>query len=199
VPRQQGAHRHNHHPHGDARLTRDDAPVVQVPEEGPAEEPNDGRDHLVELVPMNDAELGAFLARPRDGYVAELVALGMSSHQAVAKVHEEQSAAFPSGLPASGHQVFAVRRGGGRVGHLWLGPAPDGGPGSWWVWEIEIDEAAQGHGVGRRAMELAETEARRAGATALGLSVSGGNTRARRLYESLGYEPSSVRMQKPLV
>ena len=147
---------------------------------------------------MDDAELAAFLARSREGYVVELVELGMSSDDAMTKVHDEQSAAFPGGRPAPGHQVFGVRRGATGVGHLWLGPAPDGGAGSWGVWEVGVDDAARGQGVGRRAMELAETEARRAGATSLGLSVAGANTRARRLYESLGYESKTVRMGKLL-
>ncbi len=156
------------------------------------------REQLVELVPMDDVELAAFLARSRDDYLADLLELGMSGEGAAAKVQAEQSAAFPDGRPAAGHQVFAVHRAGRRVGHLWLGPAPDDGPGSWWVWEVGIDEAAQGQGVGRRTMELAEVEARRAGATSLGLSVAGGNTRARRWYEALGDAPASVRMHKPL-
>ena len=154
--------------------------------------------HVVELVAMDDAELVAFLARSRDDYLAELVELGLSPDAAETKVHDEQSAAFPGGQPAAGHQVFAVRRGSERVGHLWIGPAPDGGACSWWVWELQIDDGWQGQGIGRRTMELAEEVARLAGATSLGLSVSGANTRARGLYESLGYEPRAIQMGKPL-
>lgn len=147
---------------------------------------------------MDDAALAAFLARPRDGYLAELAELGLSPESAARRVRDEQAAAFPGGQPATGHQVFAVRRGSEQVGHLWIGPAPGGGPGSWWVWELQIEEGSQGQGLGRRAMEFAEAEARMAGATSLGLSVSGANTPARRLYGSLGYEALSVQMRKPL-
>jgi ribosomal protein S18 acetylase RimI-like enzyme len=47
-------------------------------------------------------------------------------------------------------------------------------------------------------MELAEVEVARLGGTSIGLSVFGTNLRARRLYESLGYEPTSIRMRKLL-
>ena len=154
---------------------------------------------VVELVPMDDDDLAAFLARPRDDYLAELSELGLSLEAARTRVQAEQSAAFPGGRPAAGHQVFAVRLGSERVGHLWIGPAPDGGRGVWWVWELRVAEGWQGQGFGRRTMELAEAEARLAGATSLGLSVFGANTKARRLYGSLGYEALSVQMRKPLV
>ncbi|WP_411731667.1 hypothetical protein [Paeniglutamicibacter sp.] len=47
-------------------------------------------------------------------------------------------------------------------------------------------------------MLLAEQKAKSAGAVELGLNVFGYNTGARKLYESLGYEPPSIRMAKPL-
>ena len=71
-------------------------------------------------------------------------------------------------------------------------------PDSWWVYDVEVDEQARGRGLGRRLMELAEVEVARLGGTSIGLSVFGTNSRARRLYESLGYEPTSIRMRKRL-
>jgi ribosomal protein S18 acetylase RimI-like enzyme len=47
-------------------------------------------------------------------------------------------------------------------------------------------------------MLLAEDEARKRGATELGLNVFGTNAVARHLYESLGYNPTSIRMAKKL-
>lgn len=55
-----------------------------------------------------------------------------------------------------------------------------------------------GQGFGRRGMQLAEDYARSHGATTLGLSVFGFNHAARGLYESLGYEVTSVKMRKAL-
>jgi len=84
------------------------------------------------------------------------------------------------------------------VGALWIGPQTDGPPGHWWVWTVEIDEPFRGRGLGRAAMELAEREARRRGATQIGLNVFGHNHIARSLYESLGYEISRLQMYKRL-
>lgn len=61
-----------------------------------------------------------------------------------------------------------------------------------------IDADKRGRGFGRMAMVLGEEYARAQGAHALGLSVFGFNTGARGLYESLGYETTSVKMLKRL-
>jgi len=69
---------------------------------------------------------------------------------------------------------------------------------SWWVWDVVIDPEHRGQGYGRAAMQLAETYAHARGARTLGLSVFGFNSAARGLYESLGYETTSVKMRKHL-
>ena len=48
-------------------------------------------------------------------------------------------------------------------------------------------------------MTYAEQWAREQGATEIGLNVFGGNTVARRLYSSLGYDERSVTMSRRLV
>jgi ribosomal protein S18 acetylase RimI-like enzyme len=83
------------------------------------------------------------------------------------------------------------------VGWIWVGPFAEGSD-AWWVWDVEIDEHHRGAGHGRAAMQLAEQEAARHGAATLGLNVFGYNEVARRLYESLGYETTSLQMRKPL-
>ena len=42
-----------------------------------------------------------------------------------------------------------------------------------WVYDVEIEPAYRGHGYGRRAMLLAEAEARARGMTSIGLNVHG--------------------------
>ena len=65
---------------------------------------------------------------------------------------------------------------GERAGHLWIGPLASDDHEHWWVWDIEIDEAWRGRGVGRAAMEFAEREARARGCREIGLSVIADNT-----------------------
>jgi len=81
---------------------------------------------------------------------------------------------------------------------LWIGPYSDD-PQRWWVWNIEIDDAHRRKGLGRKAMLLAENLARDNGANSIGLNVFAHNRVARNLYQSLGYEESSVQMRKALL
>jgi ribosomal protein S18 acetylase RimI-like enzyme len=87
---------------------------------------------------------------------------------------------------------------GTTVGYLWIGPDTSDDDGAWWIWDILIDADKRGRGLGRRTMALGEEYARTQGAHTLGLSVFGFNTGARGLYESLGYETTSVKMRKRL-
>jgi ribosomal protein S18 acetylase RimI-like enzyme len=105
---------------------------------------------------------------------------------------------FPGGQPAPGQYVFRLHADGQPVGTLWIGIGPAGNADRWWVWAVEVDQAARGQGIGRRAMQLAEKEARAHGATELGLNVFGQNTVARSLYESLGYQITAINMRMQL-
>jgi ribosomal protein S18 acetylase RimI-like enzyme len=81
---------------------------------------------------------------------------------------------------------------------VWLGAGQDGRPDVWFLWSIEIDVAARGHGLGRQEVRLAEDFARDGGATKLELNVFGNNSVARALYESLNYRILTIHMSKLL-
>ena len=147
---------------------------------------------------MTPSEISAFLATSRDGYVAERVASGDDEATAARAADETIAASFPDGKPAAGHRVFRLEEDGRPVASLWIGPADPVQPGSWWVWDITVDEEHRGRGYGKAAMLLAEHEARANGATVLGLNVFGTNSIARHLYESLGYQVVAIRMSKAL-
>jgi ribosomal protein S18 acetylase RimI-like enzyme len=66
------------------------------------------------------------------------------------------------------------------------------------VYNLEIDEAHRRRGYGEGAMRAAEDEARRLGVDTIRLHVFGHNTRARPLYDKLGYEPTNIMMSKTL-
>ncbi len=107
--------------------------------------------------------------------------------------------AFPTGGPTEGNDVFdLVIDGDTTVGYLWVGPDSSANSSSWWVWDIMVDPQHRGRGHGRAAMKLAEDHARANGASTLGLNVFGFNDVARSLYESVGYETTSVKMRKEL-
>jgi ribosomal protein S18 acetylase RimI-like enzyme len=57
---------------------------------------------------------------------------------------------------------------------------------------LAVAPAHQGHGVGRALVQASVTRARQQGARKLTLRVLGTNTRARRLYESCGFEIEGI-------
>ncbi len=64
-----------------------------------------------------------------------------------------------------------------------------------WVFDIRVDDAQRGKGLGRALMEAMHAAARDLGATSVGLNVFGHNTAAVRLYESLGYRVTAQQMR----
>jgi ribosomal protein S18 acetylase RimI-like enzyme len=161
----------------------------------------------VGLRPMSVDDVGAFLARSRVAYVAELVAAGVRADEAERVALAQQAEAFPDGRPAKGHLVFDVVLDGCEVvGHLWLATRAPDDPDRWWVWDVEVAEAWRRRGVGRAVLCMAEVAARAAGGRQIGLSVFADNVPARRLYESLGYgrdqperaDETSIRLCKVL-
>lgn len=152
----------------------------------------------IELVTFPAEELPAWLENQRAEYRAHRIAAGDDEEAATRRAHESQATYFAGGRPAAGHEVFSVHQNGERVGVLWVGPHPDGLDGVAWVWDIEIDAAQRGKGFGRATMRAAEEWARDAGYESLALNVFGFNTVARSLYESMGFETTSLQMRKAL-
>ncbi|WP_405162844.1 GNAT family N-acetyltransferase [Nocardia sp. NBC_01499] len=153
----------------------------------------------VALRHLDARRLPAWLAHSRDEYTKDLVVMGQSPEDAYQQAGESLARSFPSGMPKPGHVVFDVIDDAETiVGYLWIGPASSGLVGAWWIWDITIDADKRGQGLGRKAMLLGEQYARTQGATTLGLNVFGFNTGARALYESLGYETTSIKMLKKL-
>ena len=150
------------------------------------------------LVPATDADVAEYLIDARESYCANLIAAGVPASVSTRTADETFSQSFPGGRPAAGHQVFRVEHGGEKAGLLWIGPQSTTEPQRWWVFDIVIARALRGQGLGRQAMLLAENEARSQGSVELGLNVFGHNTVAVALYQSLGYEMTSMRMRKPL-
>jgi ribosomal protein S18 acetylase RimI-like enzyme len=152
----------------------------------------------VELERMDDDAIGRFLERSWRSYVAEQIASGVAAAEAERIATAQQSEAFPARRPVGGHVVFDIVVDGGIAGHLWIGPRVPGNGREWWIWDVEVDPAWRGRGVGRTVLRLAEDEARACGATEIGLQVFADNSAARHLYQALGYHEAAVRLRKDL-
>lgn len=151
------------------------------------------------LVPLPLHEFPAWLSASKTEYEADLIAAGATPGAAASQAANSLASAFPEGQPSLTNAVFnIVDETDTAVGYLWVGRDNSDDPTAWWIWDIVVDPAFRGRGLGREGMRLAEEYARSQGAATLGLNVFGFNTTARGLYESLGYETTSVKMRKQL-
>jgi ribosomal protein S18 acetylase RimI-like enzyme len=152
----------------------------------------------VTLQPMPPEGMAPWLEQSKADHIADLVDAGQDLESARRSTDAISETLFPGGVPAAGQFVFVVSEDAIPVGSVWFGTGPDGPPDAWFLWSIEIDVAARGHGLGRQTVRLAEEFARKRGGTKLDLNVFGNNTVARGLYESLGYRISTIQMSKLL-
>jgi ribosomal protein S18 acetylase RimI-like enzyme len=134
-----------------------------------------------------------------DAYAEEMIESGMLAPTAARERSEEQLSEYlPLDQKTPGMHLLRVLDDDDRpVGVLWLGSHPRKA-GAGYVYDIAIDQARRGEGLGRRAMLAAEELARRAGWSEIGLNVFGPNARAKALYDSLGYVVVATNMTKPL-
>ncbi len=153
----------------------------------------------VRLRAMRDDEFVTWLPRLRGSYAEDMVRNGgLSPEGAEAKAAEDTERLFPGERPSAEQAVYVIEAEGQPVGALWLAERDDALQRCVFVYELWVDEAHRGRGYGKEAMLLAEDEARRRGFDRVALNVFGGNTVARGLYRSLGYEEDAVAMSKRL-
>jgi ribosomal protein S18 acetylase RimI-like enzyme len=151
------------------------------------------------LRPLRDDEYAAFVTTSKAGYAQGIEEqAGFTADYARQKAEEDFATILPAGLATPGHAIFVIDADGEAVGRLWLAEREVGAQRVLYIYDIEIDEAFRGRGLGRAAMLLAEDQARERGITRLSLNVFGGNQTARNLYHSLGYVESSIQMSKDL-
>ena len=151
----------------------------------------------VQLRPIRDDEFADWLLSTRRGYAEDLIRnAGVSAERANAKAAADTEALFPGGRPSDEQSVFVVEADGEPVGDLWVAERDVGEGRFLWVYDVQVAAEQRGRGYGKAAMLLAEDEARRRGLDRVALNVSGGNTVARGLYRSLGYEENAIAMSK---
>ncbi|MEP6469716.1 MAG: GNAT family N-acetyltransferase [Chloroflexota bacterium] len=153
----------------------------------------------IRLRPLREDEYEAFVAASKAGYAQGIEEqAGFSAEYARHRAEEDFFTVLPAGLETPGHAIFVVEAEGEPVGRLWIAEREMGARQVLYIYDIEIDPAFRGRGLGRAAMLLAEEQARARGISRIALNVFGGNDAARELYRSLGYLESSVQMAKDL-
>ena len=133
---------------------------------------------------MTEDELAAYRAGAVATYARAREEAGESAALARARSEESFAEMLPEGRPAPGQHLFSVREDGQPAGVLWV---CERWPAQAFVYDVEVDEAFRGRGLGAAAMVHAALWTRERGMAWLGLNVFGPNTHARALYERLGY------------
>ncbi|MBW8760341.1 MAG: GNAT family N-acetyltransferase [Burkholderiales bacterium] len=155
----------------------------------------------VRFVPFAEADFHAWLLQAIPAFALSNVRDGRwSLAEAIVKSQEAHAALLPQGLATPGQFFMHLHdeAGGQRVGSLWWSEGETGGRREAYVYNIEIDEAARRLGHARAAFAELERVARAHGMQQVGLHVFGHNAGARRLYDELGFEPTSITMRKVL-
>jgi ribosomal protein S18 acetylase RimI-like enzyme len=157
----------------------------------------------IRLRPLRSDEFVGFLELLRVEYVRSLVEeAGMSTQAAEDKATADHASLFPDRAQQSHHRIYLLEdvATGERAGHLfWAERQPPGSLGTRaYLYELFIDESFRRRGLGRRALELLEEDARAQGLPGIDLNVWGGNEAARALYRSAGFGERAVFMSKEL-
>jgi len=155
----------------------------------------------VRVVPFTELDFHAWLAQAIPAFALTNVEDGRwSLAESIEKSQEAHAALLPQGL-ATPDQFFVHLHddaSGERVGTLWWTEADKGGRREAWIYNIEIDDGARRRGHARAAFAELERVVRERGVQQIGLHVFGHNAGARRLYDVLGFEPTSITMRKVL-
>jgi ribosomal protein S18 acetylase RimI-like enzyme len=152
----------------------------------------------VELEEKSPADLKVWLGEMWVGYREELLKAGMSEEAADQNIERNRSQLFVGEALVEGQFVLDVVEKGERVGTLWLSSSSPQNTGEWYIYDIVVDEAHRGKGLGRLTMLAAEDFVAAHGGTRIALNVFGPNRVARSLYESLDYQVRAVSMFKDL-
>lgn len=153
----------------------------------------------VTLDPMTEEEFGPYLEALILAYAQENAETGRwPAEQAPERSRENIGELLPDGLRTADHFLWVARDAGEDVGVLWIGRQPWGAAIEAYIYDLEVRPERRGQGYGRAIMAAAEEQARRLGASSIGLHVHGPNSAARALYTSLGYQETDVTMRLEL-
>ncbi len=147
------------------------------------------------LVPMSSAAFPQWAEHSAKNYAKDKVASKQwAAEGALERARAQIQQLLPEGIETPGHSICHLVADEETVGYLWWleRELPTGSGG--YIFDIEIEVAHRRQGHARRALASLADDLRQRGLHRLGLHVFAQNTGAIRLYESLGYETTSLRV-----
>lgn len=156
---------------------------------------------MLYLKPMNETEYRRFLDYAIADYAEEKVRAGnYAPVDAMVLSTQEYQELLPDGVDTKDNFLLmlvdeAISK---TVGFIWLMLQQTGTLHTVVIVNILVYEEFRGQGYGTRVLHLVEEKARSLGIGRITLHAFGHNTRARSLYERLGYTTTNVHMAKNL-
>jgi ribosomal protein S18 acetylase RimI-like enzyme len=155
----------------------------------------------VRFVPFTEVDFHAWLLQAIPAFALTNVEDGRwTLAESIDRSKEAHAALLPQGLATPGQ--FFVRLqdadSGSDVGALWWSESDPAGGRQAWVYNIEIADSARRRGFARAAFHELERVVGERGVRHPSLHVFGHNHGARRLYDALGFEPTSITLRKTL-
>jgi len=148
---------------------------------------------------MTQPEYDEYLKHLIPDYAADNVRAGYwDESEALEKSRQQIDSLLPQGLQTKDHYIFTLVDGEQTVGMIWLRAQLDRAVKSGFIFDVMVAEKFRGKGYGKQLMLLIEEKARELGLKSIGLHVFAYNKVAKNLYESIGYEISSLNMIKKL-
>lgn len=148
---------------------------------------------------MTQPEFDMFFERLVPDYAADNVRAGYwNEAEALEKSRQQTMSLLPQGLQTKDHYFYTLSDGNQAVGLVWLRVELDRPVKSGFIFDVQVREEFRGKGYGKQIMLLVEERARELGIKKMGLHVFAYNDVARKLYEGIGYEVSSLNMIKKL-
>ena len=153
----------------------------------------------LQIRPMTAEEFDGYRERSISEYAAEHVRAGnWSPSQAEKLAAKEMDDLLTDGVDTRGMLLLvAETESAGLIGLVWVELQHRRTTGAW-IYDIQIVPEQRGRGYGRALLRAAEREAQKRGVNSIALNVFGENVVARKLYESSGYEVTSLFMRKAL-
>ena len=154
---------------------------------------------MSKLIPMTQTEYDEYLKQLIPDYAADNVRAGhWDESEALEKSRKQLESLLPQGLQTKDQYIYNLVDGDQTVGMIWMRAQLDRAVKSGFIFDVMVAEKFRGKGYGRQVMTLIEEKARGLGLQSIGLHVFAYNKVAKNLYESMGYEVSSLNMIKQL-
>ncbi|WP_120497516.1 GNAT family N-acetyltransferase [Kiloniella sp. EL199] len=151
------------------------------------------------LIPMTEAEYPAWRDNGIKAYADDKAKSGYSPENALKLAEESYEISLPEGLNTPDNYIFTILNVSEQpVGALWFAVKEHYGKKTAFIYDIEINLAERGKGLGKATMLSLEAEVKKLAINKIGLHIFAFNKTAHALYASLGYQATDITMEKSI-